>query len=117
MEDIMYEKLNIGPTLKLNRQSLNKKFDTHISKSMISMMPWKDKQCITPINEFISGKSLWGVEKLVLSQNKSPYNLETFECNHKKLGTQSETSLLINSGKVFILSSKNGGVIGRKVAL
>ena len=37
----MYEKLNIGPTLsfneKLNRQSLNKKFSTHINKSMISM--------------------------------------------------------------------------------
>ena len=46
------------------------------------------------------------MEKLVLSQNKSPYNLETFECNHKKLGTQSETSLLINCGKVFSLSSK-----------
>ena len=55
------------------------------------------------------------VKKIVFSQNI--FNLETFECNHKKLGTQSETSLLINSGKVFILSSKNGGVIGRKVAL
>ena len=37
----MYEKLNIGPTLnfieKINGQSLNKKFGTHISKSMISM--------------------------------------------------------------------------------
>ena len=55
------------------------------------------------------------VKKIVFSQNI--FNLETFECNHKKLGTQSETSLLINSGKVFILSSKNGGVIGRKVAV
>ena len=45
------------------------------------------------------------VKKLVLSQNKRPYNLETFECNHhKKLGTQSETSLLINCGKAFSLS-------------
>ena len=32
------------------------------------------------------------VKKLVLPQNKRPcYNLQTFECNHKKLGTQSET--------------------------
>ena len=80
-------------------------------------MSWKDKQCIISINEVISGKSvcvdvcvsvcvcvcvfvwgLWGVggggesKKLVLSQNKRPcYNLETFECNHEKLGTQSET--------------------------
>ena len=39
MNDIMYEKLNIGPTLnfneKLYRQSLKKKFDTYINKSMI----------------------------------------------------------------------------------
>ena len=39
MDDIMHEKLNIGPTLnfneKLYRQSLNKKFSAHISKSMI----------------------------------------------------------------------------------
>ena len=39
MDDIMHEKLNIGPTLnfneKLYRQSLNKKFGTHIIKSMI----------------------------------------------------------------------------------
>ena len=35
----MYEKLNIGPTLnfneKLYRQSRNKKFGTHINKSII----------------------------------------------------------------------------------
>ena len=51
---------------------------------MISM-PWKDKQCIIPIailNELISGKSLWGWKKIVLSQNKRPSNLENFECNH-----------------------------------
>ena len=31
-------------------------------------MPWKDKQCIIPINEVITGKPLWrGVKKLVLS--------------------------------------------------
>ena len=39
MDDIMREKLNIGPTLNFNqilyRQSLNKKFGTHTSKSMI----------------------------------------------------------------------------------
>ena len=39
MDDIIREKLNIGPTLnfneRLNRQSLNKKFGPHISKSMI----------------------------------------------------------------------------------
>ena len=39
MDDIMHEKLNIGPTLnfneKLYRQSLKKKFDTYINKSMI----------------------------------------------------------------------------------
>ena len=31
------------------------------------------------------------VKKLVLYQNKMHYNLETFECNHKKFGTQPET--------------------------
>ena len=39
MDDIMREKLNIGPTLNFNerlyRQSLNKKFGTHTKKSMI----------------------------------------------------------------------------------
>ena len=39
MDDIMCEKLNIGPTLNFNerlyRQSLSKKFGTHINKSMI----------------------------------------------------------------------------------
>ena len=39
MGDIIYEKLNIGPTLnfneKLYRQSLNRKFVAHINKSMI----------------------------------------------------------------------------------
>ena len=41
MDDIIFEKLNISPTLnfneKLNMQSLKKKFTTHINKSMISM--------------------------------------------------------------------------------
>ena len=39
MDDIMREKLNIGPTLNFNerlyRQSLNKKFGTRINKSII----------------------------------------------------------------------------------
>ena len=39
MDDIMYEKLNIGPTLNLNvrlrRQFLKKKFGAHINESMI----------------------------------------------------------------------------------
>ena len=39
MDDIMHEKLNIGPTLNFNerlyRQFLNKKFGPHINKSMI----------------------------------------------------------------------------------
>ena len=39
MDDIMGEKLNMGPTLNFNkrlyRQSLNKTFGTHINKSMI----------------------------------------------------------------------------------
>ena len=39
MDDIICEKLNIGPTLNFNerlyRQSLSKKFGTHINKSMI----------------------------------------------------------------------------------
>ena len=58
---------------------------------------------------FINKKSLWGEKKLVLSQNKRSHNLETFERNHKKFGTQSGTSLLINCGKVFSLSSKKWG--------
>ena len=39
MDDIMREKLNIGPTLNFNerlcRQSLNNKYGTHINKPMI----------------------------------------------------------------------------------
>ena len=39
MDDIMREKLNIGSNLNFNervyRRSLNKKFGTHINKSMI----------------------------------------------------------------------------------
>ena len=39
MDNIMREKLNKGPTLnfneRLHRQSLNKKFGTHINKSMM----------------------------------------------------------------------------------
>ena len=57
-------------------------------------MPSKDKQCSIPVNGVLSGKSLFGggcVKKIILSQNKRPYNLETFEFNHKKLGTQPET--------------------------
>ena len=57
MDDIMYEKLNIGPTLnfdeKLYRQSLNKNFDTHINKSTI-FNALKDKQFIIPVNKVIS---------------------------------------------------------------
>ena len=68
MDDIMHEKLNISPTLnfneKRNRQSLNKKFSTHINKFMISV-PWKDTQCIIPVNEVITGKFLCvGGEKI-----------------------------------------------------
>ena len=58
-------------------------------------MPSKDKQCSIPVNEVLSGKSVCVcggcVKKIILSQNKRPYNLETFECNHKKFGTQPET--------------------------
>ena len=87
MDDIMREKLNIGPTLNFNervyRQSLSKKFGTHISKSTI-FNALKDKQCSIPIEVLINRKSLCGEKKLVLSQNKRLYNLETFEDNHKK---------------------------------
>ena len=54
------------------------------------------------------------MKKLVLSENKRPYNPETFECNHKKFGTLSEILLLINCGKIFSLLSENGGVLGQK---
>ena len=48
MDGIMYEKLNIGPTLnfneKLYRQSLNKKFGTQTHKQIY------DLQCLEKIN-------------------------------------------------------------------
>ena len=48
MDDIMHEKLNIGPTLnfneKLYRQSLNKKFRTQTHKQIY------DLQCLEKIN-------------------------------------------------------------------
>ena len=50
-------------------------------------MPRKNKQCSIPIDMLINRKSLSGEKKLVLSQNKRPHNLETFEDNHKKFGT------------------------------
>ena len=51
-------------------------------------MPLKDKQCIIPADVLINRKSLLGGEKkLVLSLNKRPHNLETFEDNHNKCGT------------------------------
>ena len=56
-------------------------------------------------------------KKLVLCQNKRSHNLETFERNHKKFGTQSETSLLINCGNCLVCHPKTGGVLGQKVAL
>ena len=65
----------------------------------------------------INKKSLWGEKKLVLSQNKRSHNLETFERNHKKFGTQSGTSLLINCGKYLVSHPKYGEVLGQKVAL
>ena len=90
MDDIMREKVNVGPTLNFNerlyRQSLNKKFDTCINKSAI-FNALKDKQCSIPIDVFISRKSLWREKKLVLSQNIRSHNLETFEHNQKKFGT------------------------------
>ena len=96
MDDIMHEKLNIGPTLnfneKLYRQSLNKKFGTQTHKQIY------DLQCLEKINSvaFLYMKLLMenlcgGVKKIVLSQNKRPYNLETFKCNREKFGTQPET--------------------------
>ena len=62
-------------------------------------MSWKDKQCSIPVNEVISGNSLWGEEgvgegdgeKISTFQNKTPYSLETLECNHKKFGAHPET--------------------------
>ena len=90
MDDIMHEKLNIGPTLNFNerlyRQSLRKKFGTHINKSMI-FNALKNKQCSIPIDMLINRNSLWAKKKLVLSQNKRPHNLETFQDDHKKFGT------------------------------
>ena len=66
----------------------------------------KNNQCSIPIDMLINRKSLWGEKKLVLSQNKRSHNLETFERNHKKFGTQSGNSLLINCEKVCSLSPK-----------
>ena len=50
-------------------------------------MPCKDKQCSITVDVVVNRKSMWGEKKLILSQNKRPYNLETFEDNHKKFGT------------------------------
>ena len=72
-------------------------------------MPSKDKLCSIPMNVLISRKSLQEEKKLVLSQNKRSHNLESFGHNYKKFVTQSGTSLLINCGKTFSLSSKKWG--------
>lgn len=39
-------------------------------------------------------------QKPVLFQNKELHDLETLKFIHKKIGTQSETPLLMNSGKL-----------------
>ena len=50
-------------------------------------------------------------------QKKKPLKKTTFGYDHKKFGTQSETSLLINCEKLLVCHPKNGGVLGREVAL
>ena len=53
-----------GPNLNIHKrviwQSLNKKFGTHIEKSMV-FKTFKNKQCIALRSKFISGKSPCGV--------------------------------------------------------
>ena len=37
------------------------------------------------------GRGRGGGEKISTFQNKTPYSLETLECNHKKFGAHPET--------------------------
>ena len=86
MDDIWQKKLNTDRTLNFNRrlyrQSLNKKFGTHIHKSTI-LRPWKNKPCGICCKLRYQQKTFVGVKKLALSQNKRTYNPETFENNYK----------------------------------
>ena len=44
-----------------------------------------------------------GKKKTVLFKNKRPHDVETLKSVHKKIGILSETSLLMNYGKIFSL--------------
>ena len=58
MGEIRQKRPNNSPILNFNnRQSLNKKFSTHVGKSMI-FKTFKNKQCIIPRNKVISGSPL-----------------------------------------------------------
>ena len=64
MDNIGQEKPKKGPMLNVNeklyRQSLNKKFGTHIEKPMV-FKTFKNKQSILR-NKVISGKHPWGLK-------------------------------------------------------
>ena len=59
MSNIRQERPNEGPILNVNKQgiwqSLNKKFGTHVQKSMV-FKTLKNKQCIISRNKVISRK-------------------------------------------------------------
>ena len=76
----------------------------HTLRSPWSLRPWKNKQCIIHGNEVISEKPLWRAKNLVLPKSYKSRNPKSWKLIHKKYGVQSETSLLLNYGKVSSLS-------------
>ena len=57
MDNMRQERLNEGPNLNANknlhRQSLSKKFGTHVEKSIV-FKTFKNKQCVIPRTKVIS---------------------------------------------------------------
>ena len=77
MDYIRQKRLNESPIINVNKQiiwqSLNKKFDAHIKKS-INFKSFKNKLCIVPKNKFINEKIPWGVKKIVLPKSSRSHN-------------------------------------------
>ena len=90
---------------RLNVQFLNKKFGKHFQKSMISKAS-KIETLYIPKSKVACGKPLCR-EKTVFFKNKRPHNLETLTWIYTKLGTLSQTSLLLNYKKISSLSPKH----------
>ena len=108
-EQLLSEKLVIGPTLNTNKfphkRSLTKKLGT-LCINPWTLNSWKNSACSVPKNEVSCRKLPRRATKSIHFQNKRTQNLETLGGIYKKYVTLLETSLLKNCGKLSSLSPK-----------